>query len=115
MLLRRALNRLAPVEPNHAVDFEPTKYQNNATTGDRAHMNPRQRWVLGIVGCFAITAIMFPPSIINLPNGMVVNGGFSFLFSTNNSLALVNTGLLGLELLVVGILGVVGWLITRDR
>lgn len=114
VLLRRALNKLTPIQLGRVVDFEKKEIQRNVITRDRELINPRQRLVLGATGFFLAAAVLFPPHIINLPNGMVINGGFSFLFSVD-SLALVNAGLLGLELLVIGILGFIGWLIGRHQ
>ena len=114
VLMRRAL-RMSGGGSVAAVKVQETeRIPGEGQANKERRKSAGQRWVLMCIGLLAILAIMFPPFVIHAPNGMILNGGFSFLFSSGNALALVNTGLLGLELLVIGIVGAVAWLIARD-
>jgi hypothetical protein len=76
-------------------------------------VNRRQKMVLITTAVFALAALLFPPFIIQLQSGATLNSGYSFLFT--GSRAVVNTGLLALELVVIAIVGAIAIFLTKNN
>lgn len=77
-------------------------------------MNNRQRLVLLSAAILVVICILFPPFVIHARSGASFNSGFSFLFSPSNEQAVVNTGLLAIELFVIIIVAAIGWFLSKD-
>jgi hypothetical protein len=84
-----------------------------ASIEDKRRPMNKQKVVLMAAAGLALLAILFPPFTIHHPvSGAAYNAGFSFLFSDSG--AVVNTGLLALELAVVAIVGAIAWILAKD-
>ncbi len=67
-----------------------------------------------LIGAF-LGAILFPPRVLHLPDGLTIHTGFSFLFSSANSrnMGAVNVALLALELATILVVGLLGLFLAR--
>jgi len=73
-----------------------------------------QKAVLVLGASATLVAVLFPPFVIYHPtSGIAYNSGFSFLFSSGSSLAVVNVSLLALELVAIVVITAILLLLFR--
>lgn len=90
------------------------KHERPRADPARDGLNRRQKVILFATALLAVVVLLFPPFVIHHPqSGATYNSGFAFLFSQSN--AVVNTGLLALELVVVAVVGVIGVFLTKNN
>lgn len=73
--------------------------------------------VLGITALILLLALLFPPFYVSLPNGLIFNQGFHFLFdppALGTIVAMVNIPMLIIELAVIVVIGLAVLLIARN-
>ena len=85
-------------------------------------MNEKQRYVAIAAAAGVILALLFPPFIFTLPNGVTRNLGYSFLFSPAEFIAStgfsypgsVNIALLAMEWAGILIAAAIAWHLLKD-
>jgi hypothetical protein len=82
-------------------------------------MNNPQRKVLVASVCVVVVMLIFPPFQFRLPNGVIQNMGYGFIFEPpkyNSQLAAsVNSALLLVQWIGVTIIGGALWFLARDK
>jgi hypothetical protein len=78
-------------------------------------MNKYQKYILMAVGAVLLLMLLYPPFQFVGPRG-TLNKGYSFIASPPlNGNATVNVSQLLLQMLVVGVVGALGFLVTKDK
>jgi len=74
-------------------------------------MNEYQKWFLIGIGVLMAVMLLFPPFYLTF-RGQNLNAGYSFILNPPG-MALVNTGMLLIQYLVVSAIGFIGWLLLK--
>ena len=121
VIVQRSASRPKPAKMRTMAENENIpNFENPARSDDlakkpftKAMLNVKQKAALLATVICSIAALMFPPFVFQLPqSGAVYNKGYAFLFSESG--AIVNTGLLAIELLVILGVGIAAIFLMKD-
>ena len=76
-------------------------------------MNDKQKIVLICVGIIMLAMLLFPPFATIRAASTSINMGYAFIFSPPSKGALVNTGLLFFQWVVLTSIGFIAWLLFK--
>lgn len=77
-------------------------------------MNQNQkRLLIGIV-IVMLGMLLYPPFYGTAYNGVTINFGYGFIFEPPNSIALVNSGVLFVQMVAAAVIGFVGWYLLKE-
>ena len=80
-----------------------------------ARFNQSQRKLLVCASALLLLMLLFPPFVVYLQGGVLLNPGYAFILSgPGNPYAVVNVSLLALQIVVLAVLALIGWLLLAD-
>ena len=80
-------------------------------------MNGNQKKLLIVVAIVLVAMLLYPPFVYQGLHGRAVNAGYDFIWDAPgaNQQAVVNLGQLFFQMLIVAIVGGIGWLVLRNN
>ena len=83
-------------------------------------MNQKQKRVVICAVAIVVIMILYPPFNLTLPNGMIINAGYGWVFNPprtewgSNYIPSVNVGLLVAQWIAVIVAGLAAYYFTKD-
>ena len=79
-------------------------------------MNQNQKNLLIVVAIVFVAMLLYPPFVHHLQHGVEVNAGYRFIWENYGKppKPVVNLMQLFFQILIVAIVGGIGWLVLRD-
>ncbi|MDO8699202.1 MAG: hypothetical protein Q7J75_02050 [Rhodoferax sp.] len=78
-------------------------------------MNEKQKNLLIGVAVVMAAMLLFPPFRGTAYNGVTINFGYGFIFEPPNGIALVDAGVLFVQIFSAAAIGFIGWHLLKEK